>query len=308
MKTPNAITPYAGAKRDPRFATLLSEALCPADRPRPTHLFVLCCGALGDLVTMDPPIRTEIAVDTYGLAINLANVLSNEVQAKTLYARLSRTIVSDGVRKAAIKTLQAEKANAIDVTKLTKARAIDLAYLYFVASWQGRSGISGSQSAWSGSAIRWTTTGGSRRARFCGAVEAIPPFHLRLRNVDFTQGCAIKASEKIEDKDCVAISVDPPYKGRTFKYVYDFREADPADKDPWVVKYGDHGRLARALNRFRKARVAIWYYDVPMLDELYPKERWERRYPGVNLKLRQGGTRGTLTKQASPEVLLVRIG
>ncbi len=308
----SAILPYAGAKRTAAFGRTLQPLIYDENgKTTFTALYVLCCGALGDLFSIEKPLRTEYAMDSYGLVTILARVLSNPDTAVRLYEKLESVIPGDGVRTSSVNFLKAAHAKTLKPTAshTTPTESEEVwAYHYFIVAWLGRSGWAGTKHEWTGSARRWTITGGSRRSRWAGAVREIPDWHERLKNVDIMCGDAILAAENIKDDAKIFISVDPPYKGRTFQYATDFLEKEPDHKDKLRREFGDHARLAAALGRFENARVAVWYYDCPMVDVLYPKKKWRKIPVDITKRMGQSNKRGTVEQTKAPEILLVRNG
>lgn len=142
-------------------------------------------------------------------------------------------------------------------------------------------------------AIRWTAGGGSGPTRFRNAVESIPAWHDRLRNVVILRKDMFDVVSKVEDAEGVAIYCDPPYLPETMsgdsRYLHDFDEAD-------------HCRLANALRRFERARVVLSYYDSLKLAELYPG--WNKIDCSRHKHLHVQNKRG-MGRKAAPEVLLV---
>lgn len=187
--------------------------------------------------------------------------------------------------------------------------SVERAYWFFILSWLGRNGTSGSVRQNFAMAVRWTPGGGSGGKRFVSAVESIPAWHQRLREVTILNRDAFEVIPRISDEEGVAIYVDPPYlkstrtgKGGGSRYRYDFHEGD-------LFSPSDHVRLAEQLRRFKKARVVVSYYDDPRLAELYPAFRgndpwWTVRRCDVNKQLHMQNKRGAKPVKA-PEVLLI---
>jgi hypothetical protein len=57
-------------------------------------------------------------------------------------------------------------------------------------------------------------------------------------------------------------------------------------------------------NRFQEARVIVSYYDHPLLDELYPKERWTKIAIG-NGKKSLGNAAASRASKEGKEVILI---
>ena len=122
--------------------------------------------------------------------------------------------------------------------------------------------------------------------RWNSAVESVPAWRRRLRNVGILQRDGVALAGRITDEPGTVVYADPPYVEKGAAYVHDFDLAD-------------HARLATALSRFRYARVLTSYYDNPQIRKLYAGwtilELSGRRKLAVSPKERE----------AAPEILLV---
>ncbi len=138
--------------------------------------------------------------------------------------------------------------------------------------------------------IRYTNNGGHQAKRFHEAVNSIPAWRRRMRQVTVLNTDAFKLLDKIEDERGVVIYADPPYIENDVGYTHDFMPLD-------------HVRLAQALHRFKRTRVVLSYYAHPALDDLYPD--WKRYSVGVTKAIAQCYKRGKGLRQRATEVLLV---
>lgn len=203
----------------------------------------------------------------------------------------------------------------LSTTPLADDLDISRAYWYFIFSWMGRNGLAGtSRALTSALAVRFTNGGGSPVIRFRSAIESIPAWHYRLCNVLILRRDAFELLPQIEDDSTTAIYIDSPYlletrsEGAAFdqgtRYLHDFTSTSGAgglfgeEKEP-----DDHDRLAAALNRFKKARVVISYYDHPRLRELYPN--FTVRSVAINKNIAAQNKRGAKALVEAPEVLLL---
>jgi DNA adenine methylase len=165
-----------------------------------------------------------------------------------------------------------------------------LAACQLVVWWMGANGYAGTtKTGWF--AQRRTKTGGDPAVRWESFKRALPALSARLqgvgiRNQDFRQLLA----ERPHDLPGVAIYADPPYVTKRITYAHDFTPQDHAD-------------LAAILNRFRRARVVVSYYDAPELATLYPADRWERIEVGMSKS--SANARTGATKTPAVELLLV---
>lgn len=242
------------------------------------------CGSMAVLLSKDRS-PNETVVDLHGGLTNLAKVVQDAELAVELYERLIRTLYSDALFNDTRKWL--------DEFSESDELSVDWAYHYFVASWMGRNGVSGTKRVNYQQATRWTSKGGSGPTRFRSAVESIPDWHDRLRNVVILRKDLFDVLGKVEDADDVAIYCDPPYLPETMsgssRYLHDFSESD-------------HARLAESLRRFDRARVVLSYYYSPKLAGLYPG--WNNIDCSRQKHLHVQNKRGMGRKDA-PEVLLV---
>ncbi len=285
-----AILPYFGGKRT--MAPLIVKQLGTKFK----QYFEPFCGSMAVLFAMEQR-GGETVNDLHGDLINLARVLQSNL-AYELYDRAMRTLVSEDL----LDTAEAVLAEPIGVE-----REVNRAYWYFVASWMGRNGVSGTAASDYQLAVRWTPNGGSPSTRFRSCVESIPAWHQRLQNVVILRRDAFDIIPKFDDHEHTAIYVDPPYpaesrgggKGpgsHSGTYLHEFNH------DGSLFGVDDHEKLAIRLNEFNKARVVVSTYDCPRYRELY------RGWTFINCarmkNLHQQNGRGARSK-AAPEVLIV---
>ncbi len=236
------------------------------------------CGSMS-IIMAKPESSHETVNDLHGDLINLARVIQDPADGAKFYRRLRRTLVHESLWRESIQALG------------TELPPLDRAHHYFVVSWFGQNGRSGTPSYNTTSfAVRWTPNGGHGGKRFASAVNSIPSWRRRMRRLTILQRDAFGIIEKIDDTEGCVIYADPPYIEKGAKYVHDF---DPED----------HIRLADSLGRFKLTRVVLSYYDHPLLDELYPS--WTKRDVSVTKNLVNAAMRGAGRKVKAPEVLLI---
>jgi len=265
-----AIAPWFGGKRN--LAPAIVEELGP-------HRFYVepFCGSMAVLIAK-PEATTEIVCDLHGDLINLARVVQDPQDGPRLYRRLRRCWMSE-----------VEHGEATQRMAMPFQPGVDRAFDYFVFSWQGRNGVSGTTAYNVTFARRFTPNGGQGGKRFQSAVSSIPAWRRRLRNVNILCGDGFKVLEKTDDAAGVAVYIDPPYLEKGAKYVHDFEASD-------------HERLAELAKRFRTARVVVSYYNHPELARLYPG--WTKRIIKVSKALAHQGRRGANDTKAC-EILLL---
>lgn len=278
----SALSPWFGSKR-----TLAPEII----RQLGPHRFYFegCFGSLA-VILAKPTCEHEMACDLHGAITNLAWVVQGPLAVR-LFERLQRVAYSDDIYRASKEWL-AEN----EVGQAPETADLDWAYHYFLASWMGRNGVAGTARVNYQIATRWTAGGGSGPLRFRNAVDSIPAWWERLKNVHVLRRDVFDVLASIEDAEGVAIYVDPPYLPETVssnsRYLHDFGD-------------GAHARLAALLSScFAKARVVVSYYDGPALASLYPSSRWTKIDCSRHKHLHTQNRRGSKRVEA-PEVLLV---
>lgn len=281
-----AIAPWFGSKRS-MASTIVTQL------GKHSAYWEVFCGSCAVLFRK-PSSTQETVCDLHGELINLAMVLASD-RAIQLYELCARTLYSDVVYKACRNHFNRIETSPPRTPDDVTDDDVSNAWLYMVMSWMGRNGTSGTARTNYQMAVRWTPNGGSGPTRWKNAVESIPEWHQRLRNVCILRANAFDVLSKIDDSPKVAIYADPPYligsrsSGGGSMYRHDFDGMD-------------HQALAASLQRFKASRVVVSYYDDPKLDELYPG--WEKidctRQKNLHVQNRRGSS-----KSDAPEVLLV---
>jgi DNA adenine methylase len=235
-----AILPYFGGKR--KLAGRIVEAL--GDHKSYWEPF---CGSMAVLFAKQP-CEMETVNDLHGDLINMAKVVRDEELGFKLYERLCKTLYCENLfREAKEKWTETKVNGEID---------IDRAYWFFVTSWMGLNGVSGTERCNYQFALRWSRGGGQGATRWQSVVSSMPAWHKRLRSVVIINRDGFGVLDNIKDGEDTAIYCDPPYFEKSDKYVHDFEGED-------------HERLADSLKRFSKARVVVSYYDCPQVRAMY---------------------------------------
>lgn len=245
-----------------------------------------------------PPATMEVVNDLHGDIINLARVIQHPAEGPWLYRKLRRAWASEeAFQDAVMKLAVLDKAGDLE--------GAERAYAYFLVSWLGRNGIAGTnvggpRGAGHSFCVRYTSNGGQPAKRLASAVDSIPAWHRRMRNVTILRRDAFEVLGKIEDADGTVIYCDSPYipetrsglkgSGGQSRYKHEFAPED-------------HERLAKALGRFRRTRVVCSYYESPRLAELYPG--WSVRRFEVNKAIANAAKRDKAGDTRAVEVLLV---
>jgi DNA adenine methylase len=282
-----ALAPWFGGKRN--LAAAIVEELGPH-----RVYWEPFCGSMAVLLSK-PPCVMETANDLHGDLVNLARVIRDASEGPRLYRRLRRMLMAEPLFEDSaevIRDLADDLGDVIDPER---------AYHYFVVSWLGRNGVAGTGSYNSHFCVRYTGNGGHAAKRWASAVDSIPAWHQRLRNVTILRRDAFEILPRIEDKDGTAIYLDPPYieKGATYLFDFGMSTKRRQDQEAAIQK---HRELAALLRRFLHARVVVSYYENPLLAQLYPG--WTRRRIEVSKALAHQGRRGENDTKAT-EVLLL---
>lgn len=207
------------------------------------------CGSMAVLM-LKPPCEMETVNDLHGDLINLARVIQDKELGFQLYDKLSRTLYTEDFFKEAKERWISNPKNIHCDPDILRA------YDYFVASWMGINGVSGTERYNYAFALRWCVGSGQGARRWRSVVESMPAWHKRLQNVVIIQRDAFEILENIKDEEGVIVYCDPPYFDKSARYIYDFTAEQ-------------HEQLAAELQRLKKARVFVSYYDDPRLELLY---------------------------------------
>lgn len=297
--TIKAVAPWFGSKRT--LAADIIEQLGPH-----ANYFEPFCGSCSVLLAK-PPARQETVNDLHADLANLVRVLSDTVAAHMLYRRLAGVIVSDAMLADAHDALYAPWS--FHDRRPDRERA----FWYFIQCWMMRNGVAGTnigapRGVGTQLAVRFTANGGSPAVRWRNAVDSIPWWHERLRNVVVLNRDAFGLIPKIEDAPSTAVYIDSPYTaesrsgfaaaGAQSRYLHEFKHAKPGD----LFADDDHARLAQALGAFKHARIVVSYYDCPRLRDLYRGWTFIDKTRTKNLSTANG--KGAKSTEA-PEVLIV---
>ncbi len=279
-----ALAPWFGSKRTlaPTVVELLGEH---------SYYFEGCAGSMAVLFAKEPS-HHETVCDLHGALTNLGWVVQDDRLAPRLFDRLSRTMYGDDIFQRSKRWM--ERFESVpQAPSLFEEPSFEWAYHYFIASWMGRNGVSGTERVNYQLATRWTAGGGSGPLRFKNAVDSIPAWCDRLRNVLVLRRDLFEILPKVDDAPSTAIYVDPPYLHSTIagnsRYLHDFTPEQ-------------HERLAKELRRFLRAKVVVSYYEADELRRLY--EGWTFIDASRQKHLHVQNKRGTGRKTA-PEVILV---
>jgi DNA adenine methylase len=288
-----SVAPWMGGKRT------LAPAIVTELGPH-TQYYESFCGSLAVLLAK-PECPQETVSDLHGDVTNLAWILQDADLANALYERASRTLFAESM----IRQFWQDLGTSVCQPEPDPERA----YKFFVFSWAMRNGVSGTKRVRGNGfsiALRFTAGGGSPTVRFKSAVDSIPAWHQRLRNVVILRRDAFEVLPRFEDTKLLSIYADPPYiadsrsgyraAGATSQYEHEFSHDSPMFGD-------DHERLRDMLFKFTRARVVVSYYDCPRVRKLY--DGWTFVAHDRNKNLHVQNRRGGGKKANAPEVLIL---
>lgn len=235
------------------------------------------CGSMAVLM-LKPACEMETVNDLHGDLINLARVIQDKDLGFQLYDKLSRTLYAEQLWRESKERWISGTNGEPDINR---------AYDYFVVSWMGINGVSGTARCNYQFALRWCAGGGQGAKRWRSVMDSMPAWHKRLQNVVIIQRDAFEILDNIKDERGVVIYCDPPYFDKSDKYIHDFTAEQ-------------HEQLARSLRRFNKARVVVSYYDTPKLKSLY--EGFNRIELARSSQSLRNATRGEKKKPRKQQV------
>ncbi len=297
-----SLAPWFGGKRT------LAADICEELGPH-TQYFEPFAGGLSIIFTKQKS-QKETVCDLHGDITNLARVVSIEESAAVLYRRLQEVVFAEGLLQDARRAMDDGEIPASEGPGVWSFAMVNRAYWFFLASWMGRNGTAGTQRLDYQIAVRWTNSGGSPTVRFQNAVESLPAWHQRLRNVVILTRDAFEIIPKFEDAPGTAIYADPPYPAETRtshdnadggkgRYLHEFTH----DGDGGIFGGGDdHTRLADQLRKFKRARVVVSSYDCPRYRNLY--QGWTFIKKTMPKLLHQQNGRSS-PKVDAPEILII---
>lgn len=265
----SAILPWFGSKRT--MADRIARECCRVDGRPPKSFWDLACGSMAVSIAM-PRCSHHHAVDLHADLINVARLIQHPESGPRFYRALRRVLNHETLFKEAKAAIEADDARLLKQTGLFGDADVPLRHLdslhrgiaFFIVSWMGRNGVAGTERVNYQPAIRWTSGGGHGAIRFAGAVQAIPHWRRRLRDITIVDRDLFEVLSKIEDQDLTTIYIDPPYvrdgisRSGSCAYLHDFEPTH-------------HRRLFTELSRFKAARIVVSYYDHAALRDWYRK-------------------------------------
>jgi DNA adenine methylase len=196
--------------------------------------------------------RTIVANDLHRGIICLADAVKRPELCKTIQSELRALLFHPDTLAAAQHRFFGGTAD----------NPIQIAIDYFVIAWMTRSGVAGTKSEkTAGLSIRWEAGGGDSAKRYHSAIDALMEWSTEFQRCTFQRLDCLDFLLRCLDKLKHGLYIDPPFFGPGEKYLYNFSESQ------WR-------RLAAELAGFTKTVVIVRCYDIPMMRELFPEERW----------------------------------
>lgn len=213
--------------------------------------------------------RSLLINDRHRHVMNLAAVTAHRVLGPTLYRRLKRLPFHPDVLASAQDRLRAREQRFDDDDGLFAAGSrlggpdVEWAVDYFVAAWMARNGTAGTGKEFqAGMSIRYDAGGGDSATRFRSATASLVAWRQVLGRANFTTLDAFEFIDgKVKDADGLGLYCDPPFPG-------------PGDAYKHTFGVDGQRRLAASVGRFKATRVVMRFYRHPLVEELYPRDRW----------------------------------
>lgn len=227
-------------------------------------------GGMSELPYIEAP--KMIVNDKHRHVINLARVIADEELMPQLLQRLESAVFHPDTLADAQLRCRAREASMQDrgsmlfghepEAVLNGDGMIDWAADYFIATWMGRGGNSGTRGEFNGALpIRYSPNGGGSAQRFWGAVASMQDWHRILKRCEFTTDDAFEVLDKCHDDKKCGIYSDAPWPDAGDGYTHRF-----------TVEH--QRRLAKKLATFNESRVVVRFADHPLIRELYPATHW----------------------------------
>ena len=271
MADTKALVPLYGSNRSLRAA--VGEALAGC-----RFVAIPFAGSCTEVETIDA--RSILLNDKHRHLINLARVARNHCDelVRVLDPQLfdpdtlseAQEVCRDRTRAASPGLFRPSPFGELD-----HRERLSWAAAYFYASWCGRNGVAGSKGELHGGlCYRYDGGGGDPVVRYRSAVAALPRLAEAFGRCAFAVGDGLALIEKLIDgrrksssNEQIGIYCDPPFPGPGDQYIYPMGDAEQRE-------------LATLLATAppSKVRVICRYYDHPLIQELYPADRWTWRH------------------------------
>ena len=213
------------------------------------------------MLFLKKPCELETVNDLHGDVINLARVIQDRELAFELYDKLRRTCYAEPFFHEATKRWLARPAGVYETVDA------DRAYDYFVVSWMGLNGVSGTARCNYQFALRWCRGGGQGARRWQSVLDSMPAWHKRLANVVILQRDAFEilatldvAIAALPSEADLAVAVEHLATAHRYAVGHAFQARHRADQRR--IGRGDKtGRQGQRHNFFRVKRKVFFSYS-----------------------------------------------
>lgn len=221
------------------------------------HVVVPFAGGMCELVHIDA--RTLLVNDKHEHVINLAEVAADSELGPRLYRELRRKAFHpDVLARAQARFTDRAEFRAPQQRWAKLEWAID----YFVTCWMSRNGEAGKAKEFdAGFSVRYDAGGGDSAVRYRNAVKSLVAWRRILARATFVCQDAFELLGKVKDTNGCGVYVDAPWPDDGAAYRHSFTDEQQA-------------QLADMLATFRQTRVVIRYGRHPLIESLYPADRW----------------------------------
>lgn len=224
--------------------------------------------------------RTIIAADLHRHQINLYRCMADPALKESLLIITDRAYHEDELVEAQqrCRGIEAGFDSTLFATA-SEAGSPDVKWAadYYVCSWMGQGGRSGTKGEFNGPlSIRWDAQGGDSCMRYRSARESLEEWHQSFSGrvnfvvrdcFDFLGECAVK--EKKAERDIA----DGKKTERRGLYL-DPTWFDLGDGYKHVFSEDQHKRLAATLSGMKHHKIVMRWGDHPMVRQLYPEGTW----------------------------------
>lgn len=210
--------------------------------------------------------RAGVANDLHRHVINLARVVRRQSHALEIRLR-DRVFHPDELELAQRRCRDRQESARSGLFGQDAKRApddpdVDWAADYFVSCWMGRGGNAGKITEFGQSlSTRWSSSGGSSARRFQSAIDSLRGWADALATWEFTTIDAIDFIGSVEDTEGHGLYLDPPWPDVGEEYAH-------------RVSRRFHESVRASLERFRDVRIVVRYGVHPLIEALYPRDRW----------------------------------
>ncbi len=254
--SPKKVVPWFGSNT--KLAPVVGKMLGPL-----RWCGVPFCGGCSEIKHIDT--RIGVANDLHQMAMNLYQVIASPILLNELVEILcSQPYHQTTLSGAQIRCMASGGVGGSNEFKGGQAVrwSVEAAADYFMASWLGRKGKSGTMNEFKGGlAVRWSSEGGDPVMEYNNAVSALLFWRDLFKNWAFLCMDGFQFIRKVKDQEGHGLYVDAPWPDAGGDYRHSFGESH-------------HRTMATILGWFKKTRVLVRFGDHPLIRRLYPEGPW----------------------------------